>query len=116
VKKNQDNESVGPSLEEILKVCRKHNVLSYEDDKLRIVFGSQTKEKPLTPSARQTKANETQTQAVEKEALEKESFNDDEDEIATMQIENPALYERLMIERELEDAKPAAAITGIETT
>lgn len=106
MKKNQYNKN--SDLESILKSCRKHNVLVYEYEGLRVVFGRQTKEEPLTPSAYQTKVAETQTKAIEAEALTQTSFADDEEELATMQIENPSLYEKLMIERELEDAGPTA--------
>jgi len=90
-------------LKKLIELCGDRGVSELQLGDLKIVFGRQTKDSPLTPTVVQTKATEVQTQQIEKEALVEESKNLDEDDLALMQIEDPVRYEQMLIEGELED-------------
>jgi hypothetical protein len=93
------------SLKDLLKLlekCKQNGVSEIKFGALSVVFGEKTTSLPLTPSSRQTKANEIQTQEVEQEALQMASKELDDDELETMSLENPQMFEQLLIEKELE--------------
>lgn len=101
-------------LKELIETCGKNGVRELSLKDFKVVFGSQTKEIPLTPTVYQTKEAEVQSQLVEKEALTQASHELDENDLAVMQVEDPVRYEQLMIEREIEDDRSRSGITDIE--
>lgn len=102
-------------LKSLVELCGKMGVSELSLGEFHVVFGVQTKDEPLTPTFVQTKDNEVQSQIVEKEALQDLSMEMDEEDLSVMQIENPTLYEQLMIERELEDdGSSSTRLTDVE--
>ena len=102
-------------IKSLIELCGKMGVSEFSLGDLKVVFGGQTKDSPLTPTAHQTKEAEVQSQIVEKEALTQIAQEMDEAELSVMQIENPRLFEQLMIERELEDdGSSSTRLTDVE--
>lgn len=100
-------------LTKILKSCKELGVSELKFGNLSVVFGEKTMPQPLTSSVRQTKAAEIQTQVVEKEALQQLSKELDEEELSVMSIENPEMFEQLLIEKELGDERSDTAGTEV---
>ena len=90
-------------MKKLIELCGKNGVSELSLGDFKVVFGNQTKEIPLTPTAIQTKEADAQSQVVEQEALIELSRDLDENALAIMQVEDPVRYEQLMVERELED-------------
>ena len=90
-------------LKKLIELCRDTGVSEFSFGDIRVVFGGQTKAVPLTPTDFQTKESEVSAQQIEKEAFTESSAELDERDLSLMQVENPAMYEQLLIEGELED-------------
>lgn len=90
-------------LKKLIELCGEKGVSEISFGDLKVVFGSQTKGKSLTPTVIQTKDTEVQTQQIETEALTEISKEMDERDLSLMSIEDPTRYEQMLIEGELED-------------
>lgn len=90
-------------LKKLIELCDKRNVSLFHVGDLKIVFGRQTKESPLTPPAFQTKESEVQAEQIESQAIVQASKELDDSDLSIMQIENPSRYEQMLLEGELED-------------
>lgn len=101
-------------IKKLIELCGDKGVAELQLGELKIVFGRQTKESPLTPPILQTKEIEVQTQQVEKEAFDQVSKELDENDLALMQIENPVRYEQMLIEGEIEDDGSESELRNFE--
>lgn len=90
-------------MRKLIELCGTNGVAELSVGDFKVVFGNQTKESPITPTAIPTKEAEAQSQVVEMESLQAASRELDQDDLATMAVEDPIRFEQLMIERELED-------------
>lgn len=89
----------------IIEKCRANGVKMLKYEGIVVVFDEQTTAQPKTLTARQTKAAEKNTQEIETEAIQGASRELDEEELATLSVENPAAFEQLLVERELTDER-----------
>jgi hypothetical protein len=107
-----NNELKFGELKKLIELCGEMGVSEINFGNLRVVFGGQTKEKPLTPPTIQTKEVEVQTQQIETEALTEISREVDERDLSLMSIEDPVRFEQMLIEGELEDDGAARSEFG----
>lgn len=80
-------------------------VLKYRD--LYVRFGTSTDKKPQTQEIEtnsDTKISETDQEEVLRNSVEREEMNLREEQLAHAIVENPRLYEELLLDEELEDA------------
>lgn len=88
----------------LLRHLRKNGVLKFEGFGLKLELESETN--AVSPqTVRQTKASATKAAEIEQLSFLKENADAVEDAISHALIEDPAEYERLLREGELEDAR-----------
>jgi len=88
----------------LVRILRENGVRSFEGSGIKVVIGEEIIPTPLTPSASQTKTAENKAIELENVAVLQENADVVDDQIEMLLIEDPAEFEGLVIERELEDA------------
>lgn len=89
----------------LIEKCRANGVKLIKYKGIEVVFGGETIPLPQTLTTRQTKAVVANTKQIEDEAIQDASRELDDEEMATLSVEDPARYEQLLAERELEDER-----------
>lgn len=98
----------------LIKACGESGVSSLKWGNLQVSFERSPKEPETPPAIPDTEISEEIAQSGTRR-LEQEEFNTKEDELATMLIENPLEYERMLTNRELE-SKDSGNVDGGQST
>ncbi len=92
----------------LLRLLRKYGVRRFKNADIEIVFGnSPTIEGSHTSSTPKPRAS-SKAENIAKEDLAKEEFETRREQLELMQIANPALYEQLVANGEIEDESDTA--------
>lgn len=89
----------------LIKVLRENGVQKFEGFGFQIVLGSETNANPITPTVRQTRASAKKAEQIERDSLIDENIEVSEEQLSLALIEDPARFEQLLREGELEDAE-----------
>lgn len=90
----------------ILKACVKFNVKVLEYQGLKVTFFDPVMDNNAVitrPPIRDPELLKSKIRQVDQETLDKQEFQVKEDMLDQMLIEDPASYERLLLEKDLED-------------
>lgn len=88
----------------LLRQLRRNGVSKFEGFGIKLELGSETQATP-DHTVRPTKASATKAAQIEQLSFLKENADAADDEIANALLEDPAEYERLLREGELEDVR-----------
>lgn len=97
----------------LIRVIKETGIQEFNGLGLHIIVNGQTKPTQTIQTERQIKASDEKAAIIATESLRQETAESVEDRIQLLLIEDPAEYERLLMERELEDA--SIQHTGIES-
>lgn len=91
-------------LGDLLKACKSAGVveLKISDTGVEVKFGSDQRTKK-TPASEIAIPSDQEMNLAVKEALDSKTQFDADEELAHMQVDNPALYEELIVQRELQE-------------
>jgi hypothetical protein len=87
----------------ILKACKQAQVTELKIGDIEVKFGPGEAAELKTTRTEPPVVTETELKETESETRIVDSFVDAEDRLDLLQIDDPALYERLILERELVD-------------
>ena len=87
----------------ILKACREAQVTELKIGDIEVKFGPGEAAQTTPKGFEYPQVTELELNEATKQVNVSENLTEAEDRLDLMQIEDPALYERLIIERELED-------------
>lgn len=101
-------------LKALVRECAKRGVAELKIGNVHIKFGGVTPAK--TPEAKSEILAPTaeELKSAEQKSLVEENVSFAEDRLALLQLEDPVAYERMIIERELEEDGEAAQYRGAE--
>jgi C4-type Zn-finger protein len=87
----------------IIKACKGSGVSQLKLGEMEIRFGPGEAAKPQVPTVESVETPTDQELEEVKESVElRERLDSADEELAFMQVENPALFEELLVQRELE--------------
>lgn len=89
----------------LIKALRENGVQKFEGFGFQIVLGSETNASPITPTVRPTKASAKKAEQIAQDSLIEENIEFSEEQLSLALIEDPARFEQLLREEELEDAQ-----------
>lgn len=95
----------------VLTACRKTGVTELKIGDIQVKFGAGEADRIEKEKTEVFTLTDGEFQEAEKEVNINENVVEAEDRLELLQIDDPALYERLVIERELEDRDNSAEIT-----
>jgi hypothetical protein len=87
----------------VIKACRTARVTELKIGDIEVKFGSGETPKRKTVGVEEPTVTESEFQTAQTDVNENENLDDAEDRLDLLQIDDPSLYERLVLERELED-------------
>ena len=87
----------------ILKACKQAQVTELKIGDIEVKFGPGEAAELKTTRTETPVVTETELKEIEIKTNIVESFVDAEDRLDLLQIDDPSLYERLILEREIED-------------
>jgi hypothetical protein len=91
-------------LVKIIKACVRANVTELKIDDVSIKFGPSEVAKPPEQKSEILVPSQQELEAESEKALVLDNVESAEERLANLQIENPALFEQLLLERELENS------------
>lgn len=95
----------------VIKACHKARVTELKIGEIEVKFGNGETPEPKTTAVASPVVTEAELKEAQHEVLVKENLDHAEARLDLMQLEDPAQYERLILERELEDSGKSAEIS-----
>lgn len=89
-------------LAKIIKACVRANVSELKIGDIQIKFGSSEVAKPQEQKSEIQVPSESELESESEKANLMENIESSDEQLANIHLENPALFEQLMIEKELE--------------
>lgn len=94
----------------VLKACRESRVAELKIGDISVKFGNDDTTEPVNLGTLPPKLSDDEFHKAALNNNVRENLTAAEDRLALLQIDNPAEYERLVLERELEDSGKSAEI------
>lgn len=88
----------------VIRACHKAGVTELKIGEILVKFGNGDTPERKTAGAAIPTVTEAELKEVQQHLLVEENLEHAEEQLSLMQLEDPAQYERLILERELEDS------------